>query len=161
MEDYNPFYTHRKVLTHAVKNSKGAVLEIGCGHGSTQILHDLCKGRRLVTLETDKEWLAEFDHLATDEHEIYSAESYEAFDKLIRSERWDVVFIDHAPGERRNDEIMKVLNAMFVVVHDTHDPAYEYEKTFPNFAYQYQYTKEIPYTSVLSNINDLSTFDEL
>lgn len=161
MEEYNPFFTHRKALIHAVNNSTGAVLEIGCGHGSTQILHELCKGRRLVTLETDKEWLSQFECLASETHEFYTADDYEAFDDLIRSERWDVVFVDHAPAERRNHEILKVLNAMFVVVHDTHDPAYGYDATFPKFRNHYQYTKEIPYTSVLSNINNLSVFEDL
>lgn len=156
-----PFGTHQRVLAHAVKNSSGAVLEIGCGHGSTPMLHELCRGRKLVTLETDFDWMIQFHHLANLEHEFYHADNYEEFDELIRSGKWDVVFIDHAPAERRNFEIEKVTNAKFVVVHDTHDPAYEYEKVFPLFKDKFTYTLETPWTTVLSNKEGLSIFNEL
>ena len=157
----DPFSTHQPVLEHAVRNSTGPVLEIGCGYGSTELLHNLCKDRILITIETNKEWYELFKHFASSNHILLCADSYDAFDSLIRYSGWSVVFIDHAPGERRNIEIEKAVNAQFVVIHDTHDPAYEYEKTLPLYKFQYRYEKLIPWTSVVSNINDLEIFKEL
>jgi predicted O-methyltransferase YrrM len=157
----DPFATHKPVLEHAVKNTSGPVLEIGCGYGSTELLDNLCKGRTLITIETNREWYELFKRFASPTHVILWAESYDAFDSLVRYEDWSVVFIDHAPGERRNVEIAKAVNAKFVVIHDTHDPAYEYEKTLPLYKYQYKYEKLIPFTSVVSNVSELDIFNAL
>jgi hypothetical protein len=157
----DPFSTHQPVLEHTVKNTTGAVLEIGCGYSSTEFLHNLCEGRTLVTLETDTEWYKLFEHLKSPNHIILNASSYDAFDSLVRYSDWSVVFIDHAPGERRNIEIKKVTGIQFVVIHDTHDPAYEYEKTLPLYKFHYKYEKLNPYTSVVSNIDNLNIFNDL
>lgn len=154
-----PYNTHQKILEHAVKNSTGAVLEIGCGHGSTPLLHELCKGRKLVTLENDLTWINNFLQLANHEHEMYFAPNYDEFDSMIRGNKWDVVLIDHETIERRNIELRKVLHAKFVILHDSENQGYE--EAFELFKYKYTYTAQLPNTSVLSNNNNLKVFQSL
>jgi len=156
----NRFATHQPVLKRAIELTKGRILEIGAGDGSTPFIHILAPGRDIITLETDPEWLERFVYMRSPSHLFLFADTYEKFDSLVRT-YYDVVLIDHAPAERRNVEIEKAVNSRFVVIHDTHDPAYEYEKTLPLYKYHFKYDKLTPHTTVVSNIDDLSGFHDL
>ena len=156
----NPFATHQKVLKRAIDLSTGPILEMGAGDGSTPFIHILAPGRKIVTLETEADWLNRFMYMQDSFHVLIGGADYEEFDSLVR-QYYDIAFIDHAPGERRNVDIAKVTDCRFVIIHDTHDPAYEYEKTLPLYKYRYDYKELTPHTSVLSNIDDLSGFYDL
>ena len=151
------FYTHLPMLKMAVSLTNGPVLEIGCGNGSTPILHKLCKNRLLYTIETDKAWLQKFDVYNSDKHKLVAEDDYEKFDSLIRETQWDVVLVDHV-AERRNIEIAKLHHAKYVVVHDTQDPRYQFQITFPTYKYSFQYKKLFPWTTVLSDVSFLNEF---
>ena len=154
----NPFSTHLPILKRAIEITDGPVLEIGCGYGSTPILHEMCKNRMLYTLEINSEWVKKFMEFNSDTHKVLTGDTYDIFDELIRGTAWDVVLVDHAPAERRNVEIEKLHHAKYVVVHDTEDPVYKYELTFPSYKFKYLYLKNNPRTTVLSDIQELSQF---
>jgi hypothetical protein len=106
-------------------------------------------------------------------HEIHAIEDWDTLPELpldpadtnfkIRDgkfNRWAVVFVDHAPGVRRNVEMARAANvADFVVVHDTEaksDWHYNYTRSFPLYKYRFDYTDAYPHTSVLSNFIDVT-----
>lgn len=110
------------LLYKALESTTGEVVEMGTGHGSTPLLHEYCteNKRTLESYETEKTWIEKFEETAND---------YHSFTLLDRG-AWDicseqnpqpsVVFVDHAPGERRKDDIMKFKDkAEIIVIHDT------------------------------------------
>lgn len=116
--------SHLHVLLACVAATSGPVLEIGIGHSSTPVLHSVCcpNRRRLVSIESDLDWLRNFMPWAVDGHEM--AEDTE--EKLLElaadgnTTRWGVVFIDDSPGgEARAAHIRRFLPiADYVVMHD-------------------------------------------
>jgi len=64
--------THIPVLAACVAKTTGPVLELGCGHYSTRLLHALCgaMGRQLLTVDVNLKWLARFADLRAPLHEI-------------------------------------------------------------------------------------------
>ena len=149
----DPWGTHFPILAACVARTKGPVLELGCGWYSTFMLHLLCSPgkRRLVSLEARREWLEKFKDLRTDSHELHRVEDMDRF-TLIDEVDWDVALVDHSPGTRRVREIERLKKrARHIVVHDTEDPSYGYEKILPRFKYRYDYKRLTPWTSVVSD----------
>lgn len=157
----NPFFTHQTVLRKAVEISSGPVLELGTGWGSTPMLHELCKNRLLISVDHDENWICQYEKFKGQNHIVLHCKDYSEVDILLRNIDFSVVLVDHAPAERRIIDIIKMLNVPYVVVHDTHDPAYGYELIYDKFKYRYQYKELIPYTSVLSNVATLEQFHDL
>ena len=155
------YSTHLPMLLRAVSLTKGPVLEIGCGSYSTLVLHEACRGRRLVSVETDKAWFSNFKRLASPGHEMLAGDSYEEFDGLIRGTEWDVVLVDHAPAARRGVDMAKLHHARLVVVHDAEQPAmYGLDLPGSRFERSFLYDKLHPWTAVMSDREDLSAFSE-
>ena len=151
--------SHLPVLIKVLQISEGPVLELGAGLYSTPVMHWMCLGseRRLVTYENEAGTFEMIRRLGNDLHEIKFVEDWNKIP--IEAEHWGVVFVDHAPAERRKIEIAKLSRiADYIVVHDTeaeNDTQYEFIKnSFPLFKYKYHYTKYGPHTSVLSNFTD-------
>ena len=129
------------ILFKALEATKGSIVEMGCGHGSTPLLHDYAtdKGRDLLSYETEKEWLEKFEHTANEHHRFY----------FVCRQCWDacsnmnpnpsVVFIDHAPGERRKVDLLRFHDkAEIIVIHDTEPKGagdYQVREHFPKFKY--------------------------
>lgn len=148
--------THLTVLKAVVDCTTGPVLEMGCGFGSTPHLHKWCEStkRQLVSLENNQEWLNKLKHFETDWHQLLFVKDW-ALCKLIDSIYWDVVLVDHAPGERRKFDINRLQNqAKFVVVHDTEQAPgsdYQYEPTFQLFKHRFDDKRTQVWTTVVSN----------
>lgn len=110
------------LLFKALEVTKGEIIEMGCGHGSTPLLHEYAnKYKRILhSYETEKEWISKFEKTANQYHNF----------TLLDRNAWDscsdmhqnpsVVFIDHAPGERRKEDLLKFKDkAEIIVIHDT------------------------------------------
>ena len=154
--------THIHPLTVAVLATKGAVLEMGCGDFSTPLLHALCKERKLVSTDTDKEWLDKFRHFQSYWHVLEYVNVYEGGSETnwnrYSEQRWSVVFIDHRPGERRALDVYKMRDkAEIVVCHDTQQPSYGYEHAFKHFKYRYDYKTYDVWTTLVSNTIDVAS----
>jgi len=154
---YNPGHaSYLPVLIKVLQISEGPVLELGSGIYSTPVMHWLCleAKRRLVTYENDPEIFNMNKDFGTGLHEVKFVEDW---DKIpIETEHWGVVFVDHKPAERRKIEIARLSKiADYIVVHDTEtqrDREYGFIKgAFPLFKYRFNYRRQKPYTSVLSN----------
>lgn len=154
--------THFPVLAAVMRRaSQDPVLELGCGHFSTPMLHLMCAGQRLVTVETDSQWMQKFLNLRTDWHEFHHvAESrWDAF-TMIEQTHWSVAFVDHKPGDRRWKELKRLAqHADVVVCHDTEPQPWDPDRRgqgLKHYRYRFNYTQYRPWTTVVSNVDDLS-----
>lgn len=152
--------THIAPLAWAVTTfTDGPVLELGIGYNSTLLLHMLCRKRKLVSLDNNKEWAMRFAPLDNDYHQIIYTPSWEecTFDK----EHWGVVFVDHAPALRRKEDIKRLVDKCdIMVIHDTEpilDSSYLFSEIFPLFPYIFHYRIIMPNTSIVSKTIDIAS----
>lgn len=121
----NPFATHQPVLMEVFRRTSGPVLELGCGHFSTTLLHQLCEPSRrpLMTVESDASWLQPFHKkYHRDWHTFVHAVDWEAAlnHPMILDTPWSVVFVDQNPIEARAMSVNLLKNkAEFLVLHDS------------------------------------------
>lgn len=119
----DPYSTHVPILAWVVQNTRGPILELGCGFYSTPLLHLLAPDRKILSLETDKQYVDKLQKFASPEHRIEHVPTWEniaAFDQ-----EWDVAFVDNAPGAARGPCIRNLKDrAKYIVVHDSDLPAY-------------------------------------
>jgi len=144
--------THFPVLAACVARTSGPVLELGCGDYSTPLLHLLCNGRPLVSMDHDSTWLYRYKDLETPWHTFRLVKDWAA-EKIIDETEWGVAFVDHAPAQRRVHEIRRLKErAEYIVVHDTEDPAgiYNYAALLPEFKFRYDCKRWPTWTSVVS-----------
>jgi hypothetical protein len=141
---YDNWSTHQPVLYAVSKSTIGPIIEFGCGHGSTDLLHEICQkeGRLLITLDDDYYWMNKFTqkylgrgynldnsgwhkfyyvpgkNLKDLENPAHWVDFMENFD-LLTSVDFDVCFIDQSPWLARYETIKRMKNkARFVIVHD-------------------------------------------
>jgi hypothetical protein len=143
--------THMPMLLKTVQSTSGAVLEIGSGLYSTPLLHWLCAEdrRKLVTHEAKDEYYNWAKKYQSKTHSI--TKSLDGLEKL----KWSVVFIDGEEIDRADLAILFKDSAEYVVLHDSDERAYNYDKVFPHFKYRYDWTFATPNTTVLSNFKEL------
>jgi hypothetical protein len=150
----DPAGTHLPVLQHLIGITTGPVLEMGMGFNSTPILHELCKDRLLISLDSQTEWVEKFADFRSSSHKIRTESDWDSATHYLQSVFWDVVLIDHWPCERRIIDIQLLMhNTRFMVVHDTEGRAahcYNYEPTLSLFRYRWEYQGLEPYTTVVS-----------
>jgi predicted O-methyltransferase YrrM len=159
----NSYETHRPVLCEAVlRVPDGIVLELGAGEGSTLPLHEvsLATGRRIVTLESDREWFERFEHLRSNNHAIGYMRSWSELDPVRPLEGdelpYAIAFVDHAPVEQRIVDIRQLAQlAQVVVAHDTNSEDY-FNQISGLFRYRTTYKRRLPWTTVFSNFIDVS-----
>lgn len=116
-----PYGTHLVPLIGAVANTMGPVLECGTGLFSTPVLHTMCAAtrRRLVSIETDEEWMSRFTTLRTHWHEVTLIESWRGFLASDRRE-WGAVLVDNNPHEARMEVLAALADrAAILVLHDS------------------------------------------
>lgn len=127
------FYTHQPYLGEVIKNTTGNILECGCGDGSTHMIREFIKGtdRKLVSLESDNNWLSKYTHLADNNHKLYHVNAgnadtvetgnqwVECIQNLPEQLEYDVVFLDSTPWMSRKCCFDYFLDkAKLIVIHD-------------------------------------------
>ena len=161
----DPYATHVPILAWAVSTARGSILELGIGEYSTPLIHVLGRRGRVVSLETDQEYVDRFAPFCTDSHSLEHVQDWD--DVPAFSEDWDVVFVDNTPAEARARCIERLRDrARLIVVHDTHPLAYAsapktpvdhygFEPVFEKFPHQVT-CKWFPYwTTILSCVDPL------
>ena len=148
------------VLMKLVGVTSGPILELGCGMYSTTYLHWACypSKRPITTCESKDDWIGFARQFETDFHKIIHVANW---DLLDLSSPWSIAFVDHAPDERRIEEIMKLTHADYVVAHDAEsrrEHKYNYRRARPLFKYRTTYDGARPHTAVFSNKYDLTSF---
>jgi len=144
------------VLIKSVLATKKPVLEIGSGLFSTPLLHWMCKdkGLRLYTYENVKEYLSFSKQFMSKTHRIRFVKDWNKVE--YPDLEWGVVLIDHGPAEQRHIDAIKFADkADYVILHDSDEDIYEYDKVYPYFKYRYDWKECKPWTTVLSNFKEL------
>jgi len=169
--------THIPVLAACVAKTTGPVLELGCGHYSTRLLHALCgaMGRQLLTVDVNLKWLARFADLRAPLHEIVHTDVISQFVgcrhfgrhpatgdlyEFPEGGRWSVVFEDSGIAQRRPDNLIALRGKadLFILNNTEPDPqgrgptrpVYELHR-LPDFRYRWDYKRYPVWTSVLSD----------
>ena len=143
-EGEDDYSSHRPMLWLAINNVKdGAVVEFGCGEGSTELLS--LTGERFISFETNEKWA-----------ENYPKTKLTIDYSKVKVSPLGVLFIDSAPGEQRKDLVeLHKDNADVIIIHDTEEGAqeiYGIRDVLNSFKYRLNYyPKGNPGTTALSN----------
>jgi len=128
----NPFYTHQPYLIEIIKNTNGNILECGCGDGSTTIIKELIKNsnRKLISLESNLEWLNKYKDINNLQHELYYIDAGND-DNIETGNKWvnfikdnnfndfEIIFIDSSPWLSRKCCFDYFLDkAKIIIFHD-------------------------------------------
>ena len=165
-EQINPFTvtsaynSHRPLLKAALTNiTEGTIIEFGMGEGSTGLLSMAAKEqeRRFISYENNPEWYAKMIYL----HSPYNNLKFVTDWDKARVVSCGILFVDHAPGERRKVEIERFKgHAKVIIVHDTEDSA-EYVYGLKNVLSLFKYRNDLqqpnmPRTTIVSDTVDVS-----
>jgi hypothetical protein len=141
---------HRILLWEALQLTDGKVIEFGSGHGSTPFLRAYCEAhqREFESYENNPVWA-----------EMTGSTLVDNWDEVVVND-CDVLFIDHAPGERRKIDIVKHTNSCkIMVIHDTEpaaDHGYQMRHLFKYSKYAVEYRSEGAWATMISNEIDLT-----
>jgi hypothetical protein len=151
--------SHRPALWDALQMTKGHVIELGMGDGSTRYLNQYCNDekRKLTSYDSNITWVMKFS--ACDHQTVF-----------VHPEEWwtvnlkcSLLFIDHSPGERRKIDLERAANiAQVIVVHDTEpsaDHGYQVRDVLKTFKYLKDYETPGAWTTVVSNFIDISKWN--
>ena len=153
--DY-PYSTHIAPLATVIMNTVGDVLEMGCGDFSTPLLHALCKNRKLITAESNKDWLDFFIDLRSNQHIIKHVSNW---DDIVGN--FDVVLIDHAPASRRSVDIARLRPTTNIfIAHDSEKKRLYNYGILDTFKYKYVYDRYTKTTTIVSDSIDVKKFFE-
>ncbi len=141
--------SYRIPLLVALQNSTGKIIEMGAGLGSTELLraYALASGREFETYETDAEWAAKTG-------------ATHILDWDVVSVSCGLLFVDHAPGERRKVDLARAASlATVVVAHDT-EPAADHgygmrDVIKAKYLYAYDFNIQGAWATVMSNFVDV------
>lgn len=133
-EEYktHPFYTHRPFVNEVLKMTTGDILECGCGEGSTKLFRQyIGPNRKLVSVESNRDWLMRYIPLANEYHELYhvpagSADNLDtgriwtnSVNDRVGNRHFDIVFIDSSPWVSRTAMMEHFKDkAKVLIVHD-------------------------------------------
>jgi len=151
---------HLPLLARCIQETqltKGPVLELGIGYGSTLVLKELCRDRELFSIESHQYWHDIFKGLESPLHKFIKVPN---FNEIPVDRQWDIAFIDHGEFPARGPMLQKLLGkAKFVVMHDTESEAYGYNQYFHLYKYRFDYKIYYPWTTVVSNDIDVTKWE--
>jgi hypothetical protein len=154
---FDNWCNHRPLLYLALEATGGDVLELGVGKGSTEILVDYCRdrGRRLRSFEYKREWWEQYRHVAP---EVRHVENWDD----IHPVQAGVALIDHSPGERRHEDIIRMADTVdIIVIHDSEPAAtgYMLDRVWHLFRYRCDLKSPGAWATAVSNTIDVSQWD--
>ena len=152
------YSTHIPLFIRVLLESEGDVVEFGGGIYSTPFLHWFCKyqNRKLTTYENHPDY---YEYEKKFQSNLHRVKFVKSWDDINIDERVGIVFIDHHPSNRRSVDAIKFKDkADYIIIHDTErdDDSYDYSRIWPHFKYRYDYKDAKPYTTVVSNVIDVT-----
>lgn len=171
LKDVQNWSNHRPLMWLALNltDEHGTVLELGCGHGSTPYLHKYClqRHRKLITFDTNQEWLSEYLFMRSETHElVYRPDNHETdyfLQQVTTENKISVCLVDHAKGERRHSDIMAIADKVEIfIIHDTEPVGagnYMYDKIWHLFKYRINIKSAGAWASIVSNVYDVTKYN--
>lgn len=135
---------HRFLLWAALQATKGLVVEFGAGQGSTPFIRRFCQ-------DDNREFLS-FDN--SEKYSKLNGSTFISDWAQLNFDSIDVLFIDHAPGERRWIDIQKYAKiAKIIVIHDSEPSAtgYMLNNIWGLFPYRINNTFDNVWATMVSN----------
>lgn len=131
----NCYCTHHPILFEVVSLTTGPIIEFGCGYGSTDFLHEMCKENKrvLISLDDDLDRIKRFKEKYQGDSEwhkiifvpgkpddIESPEHWVKFlYEFLRNTTFDLCVIDQHPWLGRYETLQFMKDkAKFIVLHD-------------------------------------------
>lgn len=155
-ESDNDWDSHRPLLWLSMINSKDAVIELGSGEGSTNLIREYCKenDRKFNSYDSNKEY-----------SEKYNSEYIYDWNNIVYYPYVGLLFVDHAPADNRNYWLWRMpQRAQVIIAHDTEDGAeyvYHMADALSKFKYRLDYQPEgKPHTTAVSNFIDVTKWVE-
>lgn len=163
LKDVTSWDNHRFLLWEALSETNGKVYEFGSGFGSTAFLRKYCNdaGRDFTSYDNNAEWASKTGSNFIGENNWDSVDASDA----------SVILIDHSPGERRVEDVIKYkdINGI-LVLHDTEPQptlaAYGWERAYPLFKYRINIASPMNgdwngvWATALSNTIDVSQWSD-
>ena len=116
MTDYG---THQPILIAAIRETSGAILELGLGDTSTELIHTLAEDRLVCSIDDNIAWIDKYRYLESDTHQfgVFSEDIFEEIGK-----QFSVALIDLSTWEQRMFAIEKLRYFVdYIVIHDAQD----------------------------------------
>lgn len=161
MKPRKNYTTHISTLMVAIQATEGLVIELGGGQSSTPFLHWILKaGRRMLYTYDDNQ--AYYEYAKSFQSPLHRIRKVDDWDD-VPVEEAGVVFVDHHPSYRRSIDAIRFKDAAdLVVIHDTErdDENYRNSDIWPHFKYRYDFTEARPWTTIVSNKIDVTTFGD-
>jgi hypothetical protein len=139
-------------------NSK--FLELGTGYGSTSAI--INSSEYSVHLETNSDWYNKMKPMEIENHKIELFTNFTLYEWNCPyfEENWDICFIDNAPGESRQSNLIKLKDKCKIIIcHDTEELIHKrpnYRWDFSNLKHCFTYTKHPVTTTICSNHDEMS-----
>jgi hypothetical protein len=123
---HDPYSTHIPYLISLLDKIKSfnlPILELGCGYGSTPILHKYCIENKikLITLDNNVEWLNKIKNYFPENeyHKYISVLNWKEELNNLKNNKYSLVFIDQSPWEARtlSLNIFKSISE-YILIHD-------------------------------------------
>jgi hypothetical protein len=146
----NQYATHQPLLIELLKNTKGNILELGCGEGSTKLFRNFINNdRKLYSIESNREWLDKYIHLEDNNHKLLYINASnddnddtgkiwtDFIDKELNDITFEIVFIDQSPWTARTHCLNYFKDkAKYIIVHDV--DYYPYSNKFGRIISEYK-----------------------
>jgi hypothetical protein len=120
----NNYITHQKYLKYYLERVDGDVLELGVGHGSTQlIINNMKPGRKIISIDNDKRWMNDMVKIVKErddiKHEYIYTDNWEGMLDEIKDMKFALVFVDQSPWDARIWSLDKFKDtADYIMIHD-------------------------------------------
>jgi len=161
----DPCLTHIPILAKCISKFGGNVLEFGTGMGSSPVLCSMVDGE-LYSFESNESWYSLMKsgvhgkNLWTKpNHHLHFVPNQNwnfIYDVVDWSKGWSIAFVDHAPGERRIVDIIRMKDMVDVILyHDSEEPSYGWSQLEGHFKYVYDFDVYSVKTTVVSNKYDV------
>lgn len=141
------------------------MIEFGTGMGSSPVMCTLVEGE-LCSFESNKSWYTMMSSGVHGKnlwkkpnhnlHFIPNGNWDAVYDIVDWNKKWSIAFVDHAPGERRIVDILRMKDTVDVILyHDSEEPSYGWKYLEGHFSSIYVYDMFSVTTTVVSNKYDL------
>ena len=158
--------SHIVTLLPCIHWTQGPILEVGAGYYSTALISLYSHTRYCRTMESDRLWLEKvrnffpvFCDLSKDiGHDFQHVNDYR--DAVMEDRAWDIVFIDQGDYHSRAETAQRMKDkSRLVIMHDTEIEGLN--TALDGYRYRYDLKSILPYTSIGSQVDDLSWLAEI